>query len=193
MKISNFLKTLFLLLYWHLLMITLNSDNDKEIWSFGLCWPALAFLAFKLTRIDLFPSIRCQNQLPNEIQQSESLCPVNICSAHLRFQKPHTDSCLWLVNPWTWISTSKVTITSYIHQVLKVSNLFPEQKIQTFGPPPQEDSRHQESSYSPWKEPQDPEDAQKNEGLPTKKVCCKGLNLFLSCVWSKINSVKKIE
>ena len=25
---------------------TLNSDNNKEIWSFGLCWPLLAFLVF---------------------------------------------------------------------------------------------------------------------------------------------------
>ena len=25
---------------------TLKSDNNKEIWSFGLCWPLLAFLAF---------------------------------------------------------------------------------------------------------------------------------------------------
>ena len=25
---------------------TLNSDNKKEIWSFGHCWPLLAFLVF---------------------------------------------------------------------------------------------------------------------------------------------------
>ena len=33
--------------------------------------------------------------------------------------------------------------------------LFAEQEIQAFGPPPQENSRHEESPYSPWKEPQD--------------------------------------
>ena len=125
--------------------------------------------------------------------QKKLMCPCNHLQCTSTFSKAlQTDSCLWLVNPWSWISTRR-SLTSCIHRVLKVSNLFPEQEIQTFGPPPQEDTRHQESSYSPWKEPQDPEDAQKNEGLPTKKVCRQGLNLFLSCVWSQINSVKKIE
>jgi hypothetical protein len=56
----------------------------------GLCWPSLAFLAFvaldeffkqklafadkKLSTIDLFPTIRCQNQFPNKIGPFESLC-----------------------------------------------------------------------------------------------------------------------
>jgi hypothetical protein len=52
----------------------------------GLCWPSLAFVALddlfkqklafvgkKISTIDLFPTIRCQNQLPNKIQQSEKL------------------------------------------------------------------------------------------------------------------------
>ena len=58
----------------------------------GLCWPSLAFLAFlalddffkqklafvdkKLSTIDLFPTIRCQNQLPNEIGHFETLCSI---------------------------------------------------------------------------------------------------------------------
>jgi hypothetical protein len=47
MKISNLLKThLFSIIFTFVDEFTLNSDNNKEIWSFGLCWPSLAFLAF---------------------------------------------------------------------------------------------------------------------------------------------------
>ena len=34
--------------------------------------------SFKLSTIDLFPTIRCQNQFLNEIQQSESLCSIGL-------------------------------------------------------------------------------------------------------------------
>ena len=48
MKISNFLKTHFLVLYSNLLIILhwISSDNKKEIWSFGLCWSLLALDEF---------------------------------------------------------------------------------------------------------------------------------------------------
>ena len=47
MKISNFFKThFFSIVLTFVDDFTLNSDNNKEIWSFGLCWPLLAFLAF---------------------------------------------------------------------------------------------------------------------------------------------------
>ena len=55
----------------------------------GLFWPSLAFVAFvaldeflkqklafadkKISTIDLFPTIRCQNQSPNEIWHFESV------------------------------------------------------------------------------------------------------------------------
>mgnify|MGYP007048739356 CR=1 FL=1 len=94
MKISNFSKThSFGIIFTFVDDFTLNSDNNKEIWSLGLCWPLLAFIGlfglyglgwffkaknglcwYKLSTIDLFPTIRCQNQLPNEFQPSESLC-----------------------------------------------------------------------------------------------------------------------
>ena len=46
MNISNFLKTRFfsIVLTFNDDFI-LNSDNNKNILSFGLCWPSLAFLA----------------------------------------------------------------------------------------------------------------------------------------------------
>ena len=63
-----------------------------------LFWPSLAFLAFvaldkffkekmafsdkKLSKIDLFSTIRCQNQFPNEFQQSESLWLLYFVDAH---------------------------------------------------------------------------------------------------------------
>ena len=36
----------------------------------------MAFPDKKLSTIDMFPTIRCQNQLPNEFHQPESLCLV---------------------------------------------------------------------------------------------------------------------
>ena len=94
MKISNFLKTDFFgIIFTFVDYFTLNSDNDKEIWSLGLCWSLLAFIGlfglyglgwffkaknglwwYKLSTIDLFPTIKCQNQLPNEIGHFETLC-----------------------------------------------------------------------------------------------------------------------
>ena len=45
MEIFNFLKTHFSgILFTFVDDFTLNIDNNKEIWSFGLCWP-LAFVA----------------------------------------------------------------------------------------------------------------------------------------------------
>ena len=47
MKIFNFLKThFFSIVLTFVDDFTLNSDNNKEIWGFGLCLPLLAFLAF---------------------------------------------------------------------------------------------------------------------------------------------------
>ena len=50
MKISDFLKTLFLVSYSHLLMILhwiVIITKKFEVLDFaGLCWPSLAFLAF---------------------------------------------------------------------------------------------------------------------------------------------------
>ena len=96
MKISNFFKThFFSIVLTFVDDFTLNSDNNKEIWSFGLCWPLLAFIGlfglcglgwffkaktglcwWKLSTIDLFPTIRCQNQSPNEMGHFESVWPV---------------------------------------------------------------------------------------------------------------------
>ena len=64
----------------------------KKIWSFGHCWPLLAFIGlfslcvlgwffkaktglcwWKLSTINLFPTINCQNQSPNEIGHFESV------------------------------------------------------------------------------------------------------------------------
>ena len=45
MKISNFLKTHFpSIVLTFVDDFTLNSDNNKEIWSFMQCWPLLAFI-----------------------------------------------------------------------------------------------------------------------------------------------------
>ena len=47
MKISNFLKThFFSIVLTFVDDFTLNSDNNKEVLSFGLCWPSFASLAF---------------------------------------------------------------------------------------------------------------------------------------------------
>ena len=47
MKISNFFKTPFFTITLTFIDdYTLNIDDIKEFWSFGLCWPLLAFLAF---------------------------------------------------------------------------------------------------------------------------------------------------
>ena len=93
MKIFNFLNTFFWYHYSHLLMILhWIVIIHKESWSFGVCWPLLAFIGlfglcglgwffkaktglcwYKLSIIDLFPTIRCQNQSPNEIGHFESL------------------------------------------------------------------------------------------------------------------------
>ena len=44
-KIFNFLKTYFSgIIFTCVDDFTLNNDNNKEIWSFGLCWPLLAFI-----------------------------------------------------------------------------------------------------------------------------------------------------
>ena len=45
MKISDFFKThFFSIIFTFMEDFTLNSDNNKEICSFGLCWPLLAFI-----------------------------------------------------------------------------------------------------------------------------------------------------
>ena len=45
MKIFNFLKTHFSgIIFTNVDDFRLNSDNNKEIWSFELCWPLLAFI-----------------------------------------------------------------------------------------------------------------------------------------------------
>ena len=45
--------------------------NKSEVLDFAvLCWPSLAFVALDKTglcTIDLFPTIRCQNQFPKAI------------------------------------------------------------------------------------------------------------------------------
>ena len=47
MKISNFFKTpFFRITHTYIDDYTLNIDDIKEFWSFGLCWPSLAILAF---------------------------------------------------------------------------------------------------------------------------------------------------
>ena len=47
MKIFNFFKTSFFTITLTFIDdYTLNIDDIKEFWSFGLCWPSLAFLAF---------------------------------------------------------------------------------------------------------------------------------------------------
>ena len=72
----------------------------------GLCWPSLAVLAFMALddffkqkmafadKIDMFPKIRCQNQLPNEFHQPESLCK----GALLGFEREGTKYTLMLQN-----------------------------------------------------------------------------------------------
>ena len=46
----------------------------------GLCWPSLAFVVFVafVALIDLFATIRCQNQFPNKIGHFDSLCNLDI-------------------------------------------------------------------------------------------------------------------
>ena len=45
MKISDFFKThFFSIIFTFINDFTLNSDNNKEIWSSGPCWPLLAFV-----------------------------------------------------------------------------------------------------------------------------------------------------
>ena len=52
-------------------------------WPFWPLWPWMIFVSKKwpLPTIDMFPTIRCQNQLPNEFQQPESLRMVVILCA----------------------------------------------------------------------------------------------------------------
>ena len=71
---------------------TWNIDEINDFWRSGLWWPFLAFIGlfglcglgwffkaktglcwWKLSTIDLFPTIRCQNQSPNEIGHFESV------------------------------------------------------------------------------------------------------------------------
>ena len=75
-------------MYWHLLVILhWISITTKKFEVLGypcLCWPLwpwmiflkqkLAFADKKLSTIDLFPTIRCQNQFPKVIGHSKSLC-----------------------------------------------------------------------------------------------------------------------
>ena len=120
MKISNFLKThFFSIVLTFVDDFTLNSDNNKEIWSFGLCWPSMAFLAFvalddflkqKLAFFDKNQAeLTCfqQSDVKTNYQTRSGIlkhCVMSIWNPYCRALKrnPH----LKLSQPWTFQSSN---------------------------------------------------------------------------------------
>ena len=110
-KFSIFEKQLFLSITFSFIDdFTLNIDEINDFlkfwplmtffglhWPFWPLWPWMIFfssknwpLLIKLSTIDLFPTIRCQNQFPNEIQQSEPLWKHSMCVSFNFYFLVHT-------------------------------------------------------------------------------------------------------